>query len=106
MSNFLTEEERTSLQKQHKKERDKRVCDRIKAVFLRDKGWIWVQIAEALLLSEEGLRLHLKEFQASRKLRPENGGSKEKLSFEQSKLLIQLLKEHTYLYTQRTLQFM
>ena len=93
MSNFLTDKERASLQKQHKKERDKRVCDRIKAVLLRDKGWTWMQIAEALLLSEEVLRLHLKEFQASRKLKPENGGSK-----EQSKLLIQHLQKHTYLY--------
>ena len=62
MSYFLTDEERFSLQKQHKKERDGRIRDRIKAVLLRDKGWTWMQIAEALLLSEEVLRLHLKEF--------------------------------------------
>ena len=62
MSNFLTDEERFLLQKQHKKERDGRIRDRIKAVLLRDKGWTWMQIAEALLLSEEVLRLHLKEF--------------------------------------------
>ena len=99
MNNSLTDNERASLQRQHKKERDKRICDRIKAVLLRDKGWTWMQIAEALLLSEEVLRLHLKEFQASRKLKPENGGSKEKLSFEQFELLIQHLKQHTYLYT-------
>jgi transposase len=98
MNHFLTDEERLSLQKQHKNERDGRVRDRIKAVLLRDKGWTWMQIAEALLLSEEVLRLHLKEFQSSRKLKPENGGSKEKLSFEQSNLLIRHLKEHTYLY--------
>ena len=98
MKIFLTEEERVSLQKQHKKERDGRVRDRIKAVLLRDKGWTWMQISEALLLSEEVLRMHLKEFQATRKLKPENGGSKEKLSLEQSEKLIQHLKEHTYLY--------
>jgi hypothetical protein len=39
MKIFLTDEERSALQKQHKKERDKRICDRIKAVLLRDKGW-------------------------------------------------------------------
>ena len=66
--NFLTDEERASLQQQHKKERDGRVRDRIKAVLLRDKGWTWMQISDALLLSEETLRLHLKEFQASKKL--------------------------------------
>ena len=80
--NFLTDEERASLQHQHKKEHDRRVCDRIKAVLLRDKGWTWMQIADALLLSEEILRFHLKEFHASRKLKPENGGSKEKLTFK------------------------
>lgn len=98
MSNFLTAEERASLHRQHKKERDKRVCDRIKAVLLRDKGWTWMQIADALLLSEEILRQHLKEFQASRKLKPENGGSNEKLSSKQSKQLIDHLQKHTYLY--------
>lgn len=87
MSNFLTTEERTALHSQHKKERDGRVRDRIKAVLLRDKGWTWMQIAEALLLSEEILRQHLKEFQASKKLKPENGGSNEKLSSQQSKEL-------------------
>ena len=81
MKIFLTNEEIVSLQNQHKKERDKRICDRIKAVLLRNKGWTWMRISEALLLSEEALRLHLKEYQFSRKLKTENGGSKEKLSF-------------------------
>ena len=88
MSNFLTTEERASLHRQHKKERDRRVCDRIKAVLLPDKGRSRMQIASALLLSEEILREHLKEFQSSRKLKPENGDSKEKLSSKQSKQLI------------------
>ena len=96
--NFLTDEERASLQQQHKKERDGRVRDRIKAVLLRDKGWTWMQISDALLLSEETLRLHLKEFQASKKLKPENGGSEEKLTSKQSQQLIDHLQTHTYLY--------
>lgn len=76
MKNFLTDEERLSLQRQHKKERDKRICDRIKAVLLRDEGWTWMQISHVLLLSEEVLRLHIREYQDSKKLKPENGGSK------------------------------
>jgi len=63
MEDFLTDQERTALRNQHKKERDKRVCDRIKAVLLRDKGWTWMQIAEALLLSEEALRKHIQRAQ-------------------------------------------
>jgi len=95
---FLTNEERNQLIAQHKQERDKRICDRIKAVLMRDDGWTWVQISRALLLSEEVLRRHLKDYQASKKLKPENGGSEEKLSSEQSRLLTQHLTQHTYLY--------
>ena len=96
---FLSDEERDQLKSQHKKERDKRICDRIKAVLMRDKGWTWMQISEALLLSEEVLRKHLKDYKDTRKLKPENGGSKEKLSFEQTKELTLHLQTHTYLYT-------
>ena len=99
MKFYLTDEERISLQKQHRKERDKRICDRIKAILLRDKDWTWMQIAEALLLSEEVLRKHIQDYQSSRKLKPQNGGSKEKLSFEQSQKLINHLQAYTYLYT-------
>ena len=99
MKEFLTEQERASLRKQHKQERDKRVCDRIKAVLLRDKGWTWMQIAEALLLSEKVLRKHIQDYHDSEKLKPENGGSKAKLSNKQSEKLIQHLLIHTYLYT-------
>ena len=62
MKGFLTDNERADLLKQHKKERDGRVRDRIKAVLLRDEGWTWMQIAHALLLSEEALRSHLKDY--------------------------------------------
>jgi len=38
MKNFLTDAERDRLRAEHKKERDKRICDRIKAILLYDKG--------------------------------------------------------------------
>ena len=91
MENILTELDRRNLKLQHKKERDKRVCDRIKAVLLRDKGWSNKQIAEVLLLDDETVRLHIDEYKSSCKLKPENGGSEEKLAKEQKqKLLIHL----------------
>ncbi|MEX0961626.1 MAG: winged helix-turn-helix domain-containing protein [Simkaniaceae bacterium] len=99
MKNFLKADERASLQKQHKKERNKRICDRIKAVLLKDEGWTWMQIAHVLLLSEEVLRVHLKDHHSSKKLKPENGGSEEKLFLEQSKKLIEHLGKYTHLYT-------
>lgn len=95
---FLSDAERTQLRAQHKRERDKRVCDRIKAVLLFDKGWSVAAIAEVLLLSEDAIREHINEYRESKKLKPENGGSAEKLSIEQSDQLGQHLQSHTYLY--------
>ena len=68
--NFLDDQERARLKIQHKKERDKRICDRIKAVLLADKGWTPQQIAEALLISDQAVRNHIEEYKASSKLRP------------------------------------
>lgn len=90
--------ERAQLTLQHKQERDGRIRDRIKAVLLHDKGWSLRQIAEALLISDEAVRNHLQDYDSSRKLCPESGGSKEKLSKAQSERLELHLQEHTYLY--------
>ena len=49
----LTTEEKEHLRVQHKQERDKHVCDRIKAVLLCDEGWSCEQIAHVLLISDE-----------------------------------------------------
>jgi len=96
--NFLSDEERSQLKAQHKKERDKRICDRIKAVLLYDKGWSYQEIAEALLLSDDAIYQHVDEYKTFKKLKPEGGGSVEKLSAEQSKFLEAHLQKHTYLY--------
>jgi len=96
--NFLNDEERTRLKIQHKLERDGRIRDRIKAVLLYDREWSLRQIAEALLISDEAIRSHIEDYQTSKKLRPESGGSQEKLSEKKSQLLETHLQEHTYLY--------
>ena len=49
---FLTTPERNSLRDLHRTNRDKRVCDRIKAVLLLDNGWSYESIATALLLDK------------------------------------------------------
>ena len=95
---FLSDDERAQLRAQHKRERDGRVRDRIKAVLLYDKGWSIAAIAEALLLSEDAIREHINEYRESKKLKPVNGGSVEKLSIGQSEQLRQHLQRHTYLY--------
>ena len=96
--NFLDDKERAQLRIQHKQERDGRIRDRIKAVLLYDGGWSPQQIAEALLISDQAVRNHIDEYVASKKLKPQNGGSQEKLSDKQSRQLEDHLQKHTYLY--------
>ncbi|HSX14285.1 MAG TPA: IS630 family transposase [Chlamydiales bacterium] len=96
--NFLNDHERVQLKLQHKQERDGRVRDRIKAVLLHDKGWSPQQIAEALLISDQAVRNHIENYTLCRKLKPENGGSEEKLPKKQSDELEAHLRQYTYLY--------
>lgn len=96
--NFLTETEREQLKLQHRRERDGRIRDRIKAVLLYDEGWSPKDIARVLLISDEAVRNHIDEYQTSKKLKPESGGSAEKLSADQSQKLETHLQTHTYLY--------
>jgi transposase len=98
MQSFLLPEERESLKAQHKKDRDKRICDRIKAVLLFDEGWSYREIAHVLLLTDEAIRTHIQEYQSEQKLLPENGGSQSKLYAEQTQPLLAHLENHTYLY--------
>lgn len=77
---FLTDSERKELRVQHGKERDGRICDRIKAVLLRDKGWTYKEISDALLIGEETARRHAEEYKESQKLKPENGGGFQRLN--------------------------
>jgi transposase len=105
MKNILSENEIIQLKAQHKKERDKRICDRIKAVLLYDKGWSYQEIAEALLLSDEAVRIHINDYQTLYKLKPENGGSPGKLSDQQTKDLLDHLQKHTYLYSKDIIDY-
>jgi transposase len=98
MERFLTSIARAELLHQHRRERDGRVKDRIKVVLLRDDGWSYASIAEALFLSEEGVRQQLKDYVDSfgQKLKPENGGSDSFLSFSQTQELSSYLQAHLY----------
>jgi transposase len=99
MSGFLTEEQRALLIAQHRGDRDRRVCDRIKAVLLYDEGWCLEKIAHALLLSDEAIRKHIKDYQTAQKLKPANGGSTSKLTAAQQQDLVAHLESHNYVYT-------
>lgn len=98
MANILTPEEITELKNRHGQEKDRRVCDRIKAVLLYDQGWNYSEIAHALLLSDESIRKHIRDYQQAKKLKPENGGSESKLSVQDSNELKEHLAKNTYQY--------
>ena len=76
----LTELEKSNLKNAHKQERDRRICDRIKAVLMYDDGYSTEEIGRVLLLSNEGIRKHLKDYYSKDKLKPENGGSYSRLT--------------------------
>ncbi len=98
MDRRLITQERADLQKRHKKERDKRICDRIKAVLLYDDGYSYSEIARILLLDDETIRRHLKAYFSKNKLKPENGGSQSYLTVHESEELKAYLREVTFLY--------
>ncbi|RDH40457.1 MAG: IS630 family transposase [Candidatus Aquirickettsiella gammari] len=94
----LSELERKKLIEQHRKERDKRLCDRIKAVLAYDDGYSYSEIARLLLLDDESIRRHIKDYWSDKKLSPENGGSECRLTSHESLELIDHLCQKTYLY--------
>lgn len=98
MEGFLNPSERAELLVRHRRERDGRVKDRIKAVLLRDDGWSYEAIAEALFLSDEGVRQQIQDYVGSegKKLAPENGGSKSFLTQEETQELREHLESHLY----------
>lgn len=96
----LSIEEKLELEAQHKRERDRRVADRIKAVLLHSEGWSQVEISQALRIRPETVHDHLEDYRESRKLKPENGGSQSHLSADQTKELLSHLEAMTYLKVQ------
>ena len=59
---ILTPEQKSALESRHKKVRDARECDRIKAVLLNSEGWSIKSIAQALRLSEHSISRHLDDY--------------------------------------------
>jgi len=80
----------------HRVERDGRTKDRIKAIILRDRGWSYEEIADALLISEDSAQRYVSEYLKENKLKPENGGSESKLTISQGMELISHLEANTY----------
>jgi DNA-binding NarL/FixJ family response regulator len=62
MQILLSEDRKRVLESQHRKERDGRVRDRLKAVLLKSEGWSEEAIAQALRIHESTVREHLNEW--------------------------------------------
>ena len=97
MKEYLSQETRDKLKLQHRREKNGRTRDRIKAVLLSDKGWSYRQIAEALLIDEETISRDIDEYISEHKLRVETGGSKSKLNSAETAELLAHLEQVTYL---------
>lgn len=98
MERMLSKKERANLIRRHRQERDRRICDRIKAVLAYDDGYTYCEIAKILLLDDETIRRHIEDYRLENKLFPENGGREALLTEKESKELIEHLQEITYLY--------
>jgi transposase len=98
MKRMLTPQEREKLIALHRTERDKRACDRIKAVLAYDDGYSYSEISKILLLDDETIRRHVNDYFSKNKIIPENGGSESNLNDDQTEKLIAHLETTTYLY--------
>src|SRR5690242_9309213 len=98
MEKILTPKQREKLLQRHRKERDGRVRDRIKAVLAYDDGYSYTEIAKILLLDDETIRRHIDDYWREKKLNTINGGSESKLDDKETRELIGHLEEITYLH--------
>lgn len=96
MKNFLTQDERQKLITAHKKSLSYKDADRLKAILLKDEGWSCVAIAHALLIDENTVSRHIKEYKESGKLTIISGGKESKLNAEQTSLLLKHLEGIIY----------
>ncbi len=98
MKKFLKEKEREYPKSSHLQEKNSRTRDKIKAILMANTGWTYKETGEALLLDHEISSRHVREYKEYNKLSVVNtGGSNPKLSFAQSKELINQLEKSTYL---------
>jgi transposase len=105
MGKILTPQERENLKSLHRKNRDGRARDRIKAVLAYDDGYIYSEIARILLIDDETVSRHIEDYLRESKLSPNNGGSSGKLSDSEKQELITHLSEVTYLYVKDICQY-
>lgn len=98
MKKTLSVETREQLRLHHRQARNSKVRDRIKAVLMHDDGYAIGEIARVLLIDDETVRRHLRDYFERRKLRGESGGAHYRLSSSQTDALLLHLQQRTYRY--------
>ena len=91
----LSTSEKLSLETQHRKSRDCKQRDRLKAVLLRSENWTTPMISQALRLHESTVSQHLEDY-LNGKLKNESGGSDSLLNEQHTVELISHLENNTY----------
>jgi len=94
----LTQTAKEALESRHKTSRDKRECDRIKAVLLCHEGWSSSMIAQALRKHDASIARYLNDYIQDKRLTPDGGGSEGYLNDAQTQELIAHCDEVTYLH--------
>lgn len=100
MESFLSQSQEEAYKKLHKKSKEKRQADRIKAILLLNKGWSYEAIAEALMIDDYTLRRwygYYVEGGIDYLLKDEYKGGEPKLNIEQVKELTTHLQSRIYL---------
>ncbi|MFH0258811.1 IS630 family transposase [Vibrio rumoiensis] len=101
----LSNQKKKQLERMHDSSRDRRVCDRIKAVLLASEGWSVSMISQALRIHQTTVTRHINDYLQSEKLKPENGGSQSKLNADETMALIEHLAENTYFHTHQIVEY-
>ena len=95
----LTHNQRKKLRRRHRKEHDRRLADRIKAILLLDEGWTYENVAKALLLDDQTIRNYEKTFSQggiSELLKTSYKGGESKLNTDQEAELKAHVSDKTY----------
>ena len=92
----LTPEEKEELELRHHQEIDRKTGDRIKSILLRDEGWSFRKIAQALRLHNDTVSRYINDYINSKKLSTNHKGSLENLSSEQASELSVHLNNNLY----------
>lgn len=104
----LSRDEIAFLRLAHKRERNKKFAYRINSVILLGSGWTLDEVKDALLLDEETLRNHIKNYkEGGLKLLLKNNykGSESNLSKKQIEELCQELDTNIHLTTQSVIEY-